>query len=111
LAFVEDGRARVVGARLVRVSELLATGLMDAFLCHGSDREVWCEERREIKAVVKLCECEIGKVSRKEIVATFLRPTKYTGNTTSSISPLGALLGACEIAASGFAFILLSTCP
>jgi hypothetical protein len=63
LAFVEDGRARVVDARLVRVSELLATGLMDAFLRHGSEREMRCEGRSEIEAAVKLCECEVGKVS------------------------------------------------
>jgi hypothetical protein len=37
LAFVEDGWARMVDARLVRVSEQLAAGFVNAFLRHGSE--------------------------------------------------------------------------
>ena len=38
----------MVDARLVRVSELLAAALVDAFLCHGSERDVYCgrEQRK-----------------------------------------------------------------
>lgn len=35
LAFVKDGRTRVVVADLVRVCEVLAAALMDALLGHG----------------------------------------------------------------------------
>jgi hypothetical protein len=51
---MEDGRAGVVDAWLVRVSELLATGFVDAFLRHGEERKVRFEWRRGSKAVVGL---------------------------------------------------------
>jgi len=57
LAFMEDGRTGMVDARFVRVSELLAAALVDAFLRHGSERErETCDtkESREREAIVGL---------------------------------------------------------
>jgi hypothetical protein len=47
LAFVEDGRAWVVDARLIRVGELLATGLVNTFLRHSSERERGAVQRKK----------------------------------------------------------------
>ena len=104
---MEDWWARVVDARLVQVSELLATGLVDAFLRHGSERDVRCEGRREMEVVVKLCEYVKWESSRKSPWPLGQGPAKCTDNRHHRLLFFGALLGVCEI---GFASILLSTC-